>query len=404
MPGISVSLLSAVMKEFYLGPVVEQLNNEVLILQRLEARDQELVGKAAFVPLHTGRSGGLGARGEYIALPDAGAQVYARAEYALKYLYGVVRVSGPSIELTSSEVGSFVQALRSELDGIRNDLRKDVSRQVYGSGNGVIGTTAVNTGVNVLVLENVGGVGAEAINKGHFYIGQFIDIGTPAAPTSKLNNRDITAVNAATPSVTVSGAAVTTAAGDGVSRAGSRGASVVYEISGLREIVSTATGTVHGLINPTTFPYWDNIRDTAGTAITESRLMQLFNKVRIAGGETSAIISGFGNQRVFWETLTSLRRFNDPMKIEAGFQTLDFMGKPIIADVDCPNGIVFLLDERFIKVFSNRDWHFLDQDNSTLKWDAGYDAWKAVLTRYMNLGATRRNTQAIMTTNDTTGF
>jgi hypothetical protein len=92
------------------------------------------------------------------------------------------------------------------------------------------------------------------------------------------------------------------------------------------------------------------------------------------------------------------------MKIEGGFQTLDFMGKPIIADVDCPLSKVFLLDERFIKVFANRDWHFLDQDNSTLKWDTNYDAWKAVLTRYMQLGASRRNTNMVLTTNNTTGY
>jgi hypothetical protein len=80
------------------------------------------------------------------------------------------------------------------------------------------------------------------------------------------------------------------------------------------------------------------------------------------------------------------------------------MGKPIIADVDAPYNRVFLVDERFLKVFSNRDWHFLDEDNSTLKWDTNYDAWKAVLARYMNLGVTRRNTMGVITTNNTTGY
>lgn len=396
--GAMISTLNTVMKEFYLPPVVEQMNNEVLLLSRLEARDQEITGKAAFVPVHTGRSGGIGARGEYVQLPEPGAQAYSRAEYTLKYLYGVVRVSGPSIELTSSEMGSFVQALRSELDGIRNDLRKDVSRQIYADGTGAVAKCGVTTAANVVVLDS-----AEPIDKGQLYVGMIVDIGPAATPTSVASARAITAVTAATPSITIDGAAVTTAATDFVGRQGARTASATYEINGLSALVSTAANSFGG-INAATNSFWDNIRDTAGTAVSESRLMQGFNRVRIAGGEVSAIITGFGNQRVLWESLTSLRRFNDPMKIEAGFQTLDFMGKPVIADVDAPNSKVFLLDERFIKVFSNRDWHFLDQDNSTLKWDTNYDAWKAVLARYMQLGATRRNTSAVLTTNNTSGY
>lgn len=396
--GAMISTLNNVMKEFYLPPVIDQLNNEVLLLQRLEARDQEIVGKAAFVPLHTGRSGGIGARGEYIQLPDAGAQAYARAQYTLKYLYGVVRVSGPSIELTSSEMGSFVQALRSELDGIRNDLRKDVARQLYGAGNGSIALTTANAAVNTLVLQS-----SEAIDKGQLYVGFVADIGPAATPTSDAAARVITAVNPATPSITVDGAAVTTSNGDGVGRQGVRTANATYEMQGLQSLIPTAANSFGG-IDASTNAYWDVQRDTAGTAISESRLMQMFNKIRRAGGEVSAIYTDYGNQRVFWESLLSLRRFNDPMKFNSGFQTLDFMGKPLIADIDCPLSKVFLLDERFIKIFSNRDWHFLDQDNSTLKWDTNYDAWKAVLARYMELGASRRNTQGLLTTNNTSGF
>lgn len=400
----SLTTLNAVLKEFYLPPVVEQLNNEVLLLQRLEARSQEISGKLAVVPVHTGRASGIGARGEYVQLPDPTPQAYARAEFTLKYLYGVVRVSGPSIELTSSEMGAFVQALRSELDGIRNDLRKDVARQVYGFGDGVIATTAANAALTTLVLQTTGNApGDQAIAKGQLYVGIVVDIGPAATPTSAAAVRTVTAINAATPSITVSGAAVTTAAGDGVGRAGVRIANASYETEGLQNIVNTAASS-HGNINAATNPFWDNIRDTAGTAVSETRLMQMFNKVRIAGGEVSAMLTGFGNQRVFWESLLSLRRFNDPMKFESGFQTLDFMGKPFIADVDAPFNKIFLLDERFIKVFSNRDWHFLDQDNSTLKWDTNYDAWKAVLARYMNIGSTRRNVQAVLTTNNTSGF
>src|SRR5690242_20102006 len=144
MAGATLTTLSNILKDFYLPPVVEQLNNEVLMLQRLEARDQELFGNRAYMPLHKTRSGGIGAAPENGALPAAGNQGFDKAVYDLKYLYGRIRVTGPAMAKTASEAGAFLKALQSELDGIRNDLKKDLARQVYADGTGEIaqcGTT-----------------------------------------------------------------------------------------------------------------------------------------------------------------------------------------------------------------------------------------------------------------------
>src|SRR3954467_15443998 len=95
--GANISTVANVLKDFYLPPVVEQLNNEVLLLQRLEARSQELFGNQAVVPLHAFRTAGIGPAPEDGALPAAGNQGYKKAVYDLKYLYGRVRVTGPSM-------------------------------------------------------------------------------------------------------------------------------------------------------------------------------------------------------------------------------------------------------------------------------------------------------------------
>jgi hypothetical protein len=47
-------------------------------------------------------------------------------------------------------------------------------------------------------------------------------------------------------------------------------------------------------------------------------------------------------------------------------------------------------------VFSDQDWHFLDADGQTLRQVAGYDAFEAVMTRYMNLGVTKRNNHCVL--------
>jgi len=398
MAGATLATLSAILKDYYLPPVVEQLNNEVLLLQRLEKRDQELFGNQAIVPIHTGRSGAIGARGEGGALPAPGNQVYAKAVYDLKYLYGRVRVSGPSMAKTSSEAGAFLQSLKSELDGIRNDLRKDVSRQVYGDGTGVIAAfTASGASVTQTITSD------EPLRHGWIYPGMVVDIGTSANPVL-VGTRTVVSVNLATPSVTFD-TTCTPAATDRIFRQGSAAASsVVYEIdAGLQKLVSTAANTVGG-INAATSSIWDNGRDTAGGALALDTLMKAYNLQRIAGGNLTAIVTSFGLQRAYFNLLQSKVQYVTPTKLAGGFQSLEFMGMPLIADIDAPFGKVYFLDESTIKVFTNRDWHFLDEDGNVLKWNNGFDEWEAVLARYMNLGITRRNNQFVISgLTDTTG-
>lgn len=399
MAGADLSTLSALLKDTYMGPVAEQLNNEVLLLQRLESRDQEIFGKQIITPVHIGRSGGIGARGESKQLPSPGNQRYDKAIYDLKYLYGRVRVTGPSMAKTKSEAGSFLQALKSELDGIRADLRKDVARQIYGDGDGVIASTAA-AGPSTTVTLGVRGV--EAIRKGQLYVGMVVDIGTTADPDALVAATTITAVNVATPSITI-GTSITTLTTHRVFRAGSVDGTtaVVYEIdNALGKLVSTSAGVTVGGINSGTITEWDNLRDS-GAALGFDRLQQSWNQVRLKGGDPSLVIGSFGAQRIFLNLFQSKVQYTEPLSLRGGFKVLEFMGMPLVADVDAPYGRLYFLDEKFLKVFSNQDWHFLDEDGDVLKWRTDFDEWEAVLARYMNLGITNRGVQMVHSFTDT---
>lgn len=405
MAGATATLttLANILKELYLPPVVDQLNNQVLILQRLEPRSQELVGNEAVVPLHTSRSGGIGSRAENAALPASGSQAYAKAVFDLKYHYGAISVTGVSMAKTANTAGAFLKALQSELDGIRRDLTLELGRQAYGAGDGKIVTCGTTTASTTVVLAS-----AEAIRKGELYIGMVIDIGTAAAPTTIANAVTITAVNVAGPSIVISGSAVTTSSSHFVFRSGNAvDATHVNELFGLQGLVSQAANTVGGIdASQAANSYWDNLRTNQAGPLTMDALLQAYNQVQIAGGETSAMICTPGMQRAYFKLLQAQVRYVEPLTIKGGFQVLEFMGKPFIADRLAPFGSIFFLDEEFIKVFSTGDWHFLDEDGNTLKWVVGFDAWQAVLARYMNLGISRRNVQFLLygLTDDPNGF
>lgn len=399
----TIAALDPVLKDLYGPAVIDQLNNEIAVFQLLDVTSENLVGRDIILGLHTSRSGGVGARDEGDNLPTASAQSYQKAIFNLKYLYGRGQVTGPAIVRTRDQIGSMVSALRDEMTRIRDDLLLDTARQTYGDGSATVATTAVNTGVNVLVLQS-----DEPIRKGYLYINQVVDIGTAANPVSVASAVTITDVNLAAVTITVSGSAVTTAAGNIVSISGSRrtadGSS--KELDGLQELIS-ATTTVGG-INPATagFSFWKAMVDSSGT-LSLDNLRKNTNQVRIAGGQVGLMLCSFGVQRQTYNLLQSQIRFTgeDVTKLRGGFQSLSFDGYPLVADRLAPFGKLFMLDKRFIKLFAAMDWQFLDQDGHALKWVIGKDAYEFALARYANFGVSRRNVHLLMTgITDTTGY
>jgi hypothetical protein len=403
MAGANLTTLSDILKEYYLGPVAEQLNNEVLLLSRLESKAEDLVGKRAYVPLHVSRSGGIGARAEDAALPTAGNQDYDKAVYDLKYLYGRVRVTGPSMAKTKNEAGAFLQALKSELDGIRNDLKKDLARQVYGKGDGIIAECGTTSSSTTIVLDTASG--KEAIRKGQLYVGMLVDIGTNADVNGKVAGAEITAVDYTNATITID-SSISTTGSDAVRRAGvgvdngtSGTGSWSAEIDGLKRLVSVGQEYV-GEINPATKTWWDNKRINVNGALATGLedLQKGMNLIRLEGGAPTVMVTSLGVQREIYMQLEDSVRYTNPESLtySAGFKVLEYGGMPIISDIDAPYGRIYMLDENSVKVFSDQDWHFLDADGQTLRQVSGFDAFEAVMTRYMNLGLTKRSNHAVL--------
>lgn len=388
-----LTTLSNVLKDLYLGPIQEQLQNEILFLNRVSPKAQELVGNQAVIPLHTSRTGGIGSRGEGDALPTDGNQGYRRLTYDLKYHYGRVKISGVAMLKTRSDAGAFLRGLQSEFDGLKQDLQKDLSRQVYGDGTAALATITTGSTTTVINLSS-----AEAIVKGFVYPNQRLDVGTLANPTSRGTNTVVQSVSATAATVTVSPAITAPTTGEFIFRNGNAEASSVSnEMTGLQQVISTSTGTTLGGLSATTEPLWDNQRKDNGSApINLDNIQVLIGQCRVAGGKPSAAITSYGIQRGIFNVLQSQVRYMEPTKLEGGFDAITYSGFPIIADVDAPWGRLYLLDEAQLRVFSPEDWHFLEEDGKTLKWVSGFDQWEAVMRRAMQIGAVRRNTSGVL--------
>lgn len=396
--GSTIASIDATLKEVYEGETRRQLNDEVVALKRVQRSSEgvsnETNGKYVTFPVHVRRNGGLGSRNESEALPDAGQQGYAAARLALKSDYMGIELTGHAIDMSDEKPKAFAKALDEEMERSRVDFKKDLNRQIYGNGSGAITTVrAAATSTTIPVVD-----------ARLFWVGSnVIDIVT-APSTVAVTGRTVIArdLTPGANTITVSGAAVTVAAGQLITLKGS----VNREITGLGSIVAN-TGILYN-INPATEPEWTSEVDTNGgsaRALSESLMIRLVDRIRGRGGKTSAILTDDGSFRAYWALLSQLRGFTNTTKFDGGYTGLSFHAGdqeiPVVSDYDAPLGVMHFLNEDDITFYRDEDIHWLNRDGTILKQksDAGgtYDIWRAWMLERHELGIGRRNTHGKIT-------
>jgi len=394
--GATLATIDPYLKEVYRGRIREQLQSETLLLKRIESSSDgvtsEIGGKYVTFPIHTRRNSGIGARNENEALPVAGQQGTAAARVSLKYLYGRVGLTGQAIELSDSDPRAFAKALTYEMDGLKNDLKKDFNRQLYGTNVGTIGTIRAVVTSTVLPVDD-----ARA-----FQLGEQVDLVTLPSTVAQ-SNRQVTAIDlsAGANTVTVSGANITTAVGQVLVRTGN----VNREITGLKSIISN-TGVLYN-VDPTVEPVWKSEVDSnggTGRALSEGLMTYMNDRIRTNGGEVTLIIQGLGVRRAYANLLQQQRQFVNTTKFTGGFSGLAFTTDngdiPVIADVDAPLRTQYFINEKALTLYNAGDWDWMDRDGSIwqrkIDSTGTYDAYEATLYRYVELGADRRNTFGVI--------
>lgn len=393
--GATTATLNAITKEVYAGGLVEQLNNEVPMLKRIERTSRgtsnELGGRYVTFPIHVGRNQGIGARNELEALPQAGQQKTAAARIGLKYQYGAVQLTGQAIALIDKNYQAFTSAMDLELNGIRKDLAVDLNRQVWGNGTGKIGAvTSVVTSTTIPVDR-----------PDLFQEDMAVDY-ILAAGTVSQSNRIVTSINTTAKTITISGANITTAVGDYFVRNGN----LNREWTGLDAIVASS-GTLYN-VDPTLYPVWKSNVNTNGgtpTAISEGAMTKMAHDLRINGGKTTLIVTTPGVWRAYSNLLTTTRSFVNTKEFTGGVAGIGFVTDngeiPIIMDYMAPPSTMWFLNEDNIKLYQEGDWSFMDMDGS--KWQrvitasGRFDAYEAILYQYSELGIDRRNTHGKIT-------
>lgn len=392
----TLATASALLKEIYEPKMNMQLNEEVVALRRIERSSDgvtnEVGGRYVTFPIHTRRNSGIGARNEMEALPTPGQQGHAAGRVGLKYQYGSIRLSGQAMKLAETNYQAFASVLDREVTGLKNDLAKDLNRQVYGTNRGTV-ATITSAATNVLTV-------ADPM---YVQLGMQVDIvdGTTLAnpsPTVKASNRQVTAINLAAKTVTVDGSSPGAANGDIIVRHGN----INREWTGLSQIV-TDTGSLYN-IDPSVEPVWKaHVEGNSGTprALSEGLMIGVADVIRTAGSYPTVAFMNLGVRRAYWNLLVQQRQFVNTKDFEGGFTGLAFTTDkgeiPMVADVDAPKNKIFFINEKEITVYREADWSWMDEDGSRWQRVIGYDAYEATMYQYSELGTHRRNAHAVLT-------
>lgn len=399
----------AILKNVYRGPIVEQLNQESYAIdqfERVAANDMgAFSGRSVIFPIHTARNRGRAAITDGGTLPTAGSQSYVDGTVSIRYFTQGIELSDQVIKQSETNEGAFVRALTSEIEGAATDLRKDINRQIYGTGNGVLspitGTQGSGTLTSIAVDstqyiapgDTVDLVSSAGAVLGTAAVSAVSTTGTAA--TSTQGNGTITIAS------TVVGSALT---GGSVCLSGSYNA----ESDGFRNITAT-TGTVHN-ISASTVPVWKGSEVAPATAytgtISEDLFIQLSQKIRqTAAKSPDVFLTTLGIQRRLANTYTSQKRWNDAksLAMDGGYSAIMVAAGnnpiPVIADVDAPTGFAFGLrkDSFAWTELQKPDWLSApDGKGSILTLKAGASGtrsatWQAWMGWYAALACTARN-------------
>lgn len=135
---VTISDLDAILKEFYLGPIIESLNNQLEMVQMFQKSTLDWQGRQVVIPVHVTRNDGTGFRAESGDLPQAGGQGYVNLNVKAKYLYGRFSLTGPAIATAKTTANSFATYVQSEMDGLVTDTKLKANQGMF-TGGGCVG-------------------------------------------------------------------------------------------------------------------------------------------------------------------------------------------------------------------------------------------------------------------------
>lgn len=381
----------AELKNYYQGPIIDLLSEEVPLYRAAEKVKQGWSGQQVIRPLRTSRNQGVGATSDGGSLPKIGRQTTVQAIIAAKYNYLRFGVTGPMIKASQSDIGSFVRSAAYELEMGYKDLKTELSRQLNWDGTGTL--AQVNTAAVASTSLVIKG---RSINEPAL---KYIDVGTTfdlvdssqnllASGITVLSISSGTAISAT--ATVVLDTPLTAAANTNLIRSGSN----LNEIQGLYYALDGGTTTIYSVARSTNLAFQGNVTDVSTNAnpILSLDYMQTpFNEGLRRGnvGHYNAVYTDFTSLRYYQKLLSPDKRYVNSVEGDGTFGDkgkfyLDFNGIPVTPDKDSPTKFAFLPAEVLV-MYELAAMEFADETGSMYIAQTDQDALEVRVRHFTNL-------------------
>lgn len=385
---VTVTATSNILKDIYLGVIIDQLNTKTNpFYNKIAMGNEDIVGKSVVSGVKIGINGGIGAGGESGNLPIASGNNYCMLKADLKNIYGNIELSDKVIRASRTSAGSLVNILNAEMEGLLEAAKFNFGRMLFQKGNGIlatVGTLEEATSYTILPV-------SETRN---LIEGMLIDV--TSATSVKSGGHKITLVDRANGTITVTPsvkAASLVAKDDNITLQ----QSLNNEIFGLPYLFSSDPQFYGNIRNnlQNILPATNSLNDVLTTDVIQEQLDFLEER---SGGEINLIICSYDVRRKYLQHLQANRINVDYFNIDGGFKAISYNGIPIVADRFCPEGQMYFLNTNDFKLQQLCDWKWLEgEGGSVLRQMDNKPCYQATLVKYANLICTRPTGQGLIT-------
>ena len=116
--------------------------------------------------------------------------------------------------------------------------------------------------------------------------------------------------------------------------------------NGLGNLVE-ASGTVGG-IDRSTNAYWRSYENNSAGALTLAKMATAYNSVSVGNDHPDMILTTQTLFEKYEALLQPQLRYTDTRTADAGFQNLLFKAAPVVYDVHCSSGVMYVLNSKYL--------------------------------------------------------
>lgn len=408
---VLISNVSNALEKVIQPYIQDNFNKMTPLLDQIKRHsDVEFFNNNFYAPVRTSRHSGLSGLANDGNTLRSGSSAIGQASVGVKILTGTFDISKLTLDATKNRKGAVENQLTFQARTLLDDFSKDVNRQYYSDGVGVISEVASSAGAGTMTVQVpsaslddgrsvdwYGTVNGDIDPAKYLQVGQAIGIGTAGA--------DVGTIASISGNTVVVTGAPAIAANDAIYKVdGDEEGAGTSEIQGIRAALSSSTGTATYAGVARSTHGWTPQLGTVSEALTLSKMEDKYIAARefAQAGDRYAIFVNKTLYKKYGDILTALRRTVNETELLGGWSGLEFQvgaGRVgVFLDYDVPDGEVEIinLDSWTVCEVSPMKWLESPEGNLIRRRDA--ITYQATMVWFTNLlcrapGANGRLTQ-----------